>query len=1428
MPSSSSRPSALRPLCQWSEGCPKHARTGGYCSQHAIAAARDDTQRPTRSRPSAFPESASRKKPRVSLTLWQGCSAQSTVLQPMSLDNYTDQQVLTLTFGALTHRCAHCLALYFAAERNQSGKFTLCCKNGKASNLPGVSEAPEPLRSFLTGKDPAAKLFRQHIRRYNAAMSFVSFGANLEIKTGNSGTSAPPVCIVHGAVYHHSYPLRAIDTEEPKFAQFYLYDTLEATQLRNNRDPGLQTDILADLDYMLHAANNPYVDAYRRMGELTNNLDPVTTLQLGFAAAADADLRRYNHPQGEQLAVVFQSDDGAPPSSRDLVVWPRDPATPIHRIAETNEHVDPLTYALLFPDGMPGWHEHLQHSEQHQTRQRHRLTAGQFYTYRIMIRQRNQLLPHGAGLLFQQYILDAYCRAEAMRMAWLRQNQHQLRAETLAELDSFVHDPELQRQDEDAAPCGVPIILPASFAGSPRNIYQLYLDAMAIVRKHGRPDFFITFTANPQWPEIQANLLPGQIAADRPDLVARVFHIRLKALLKDLTDLHLLGEALAWSWVIEFQKRGLPHAHILLVLFPKHRIQTAADVDRHVAAEIPWDAETTQAELAEIVGRCMMHGPCGARNPCAPCIQDDGLCKARYPKEFQSDTILRADGYPLYRRRDNGMLLQKAGTDMDNRDVVPYSPVLLKRHNAHLNVEVVSSIRLVKYIFKYTFKGHDRARIEVSDRRDEIQEHLDARYLGATEAAWRLFEFPLHGQSHSVQRLIVHLPQEQMVTFQAGAEEDALLRTNKQRTTLTAWFDLNAALRGEGDDYVLLNALYQDVPLHCTWQQQSRTWKKRARGGKCVNVVGRVAPVAPTEGERYFLYLLLLAVPGATSFAFLRTVRGHEHSTFQAAAVALGLCDSDEHFYAALRDVLQIASAASARAFFATVLACCDVADPLLFWTTFAVPLSEDFLRDLDADTAQNAALADIQNHLRRHNRTTADFHIPLPKNFDAEAFRLRELRAELAYYTAAEATAAAQKRAQMEPGSQQAAAFDAVQAALDTRAGAVFLIDGPGGTGKSFLFQALLHSVRGRGDIAVACSWNGLAASLLPGGRTCHARFGFPVSIPQEHVPWRVKARTGKGQVLIRTSLLLWDEVVTAPAGALDAADACLRDLCQCDKPFGGKVVVLGGDLRQTLPVLEHADRSEIIANAITGSMVWANPVLRRVHLSSNIRTRHNVPFQNFLLQVGDGRVPYDADLGQRSIVLPNTFLAPSTWNPTDLILFAFGDVVGATERALLRPTAEHLDDLAQRAILAPKNDHVRDLNNAVLAHFPADGIMDLYGSSSLVAATQEDLSAFPPDYLNSLELPDLPPHCLRLCRGALISLLRNLDYERGLCNDTRCLVVRVGPRVLDVLVLSGTHQGHRAFIPRIPLSLTENTLTSQDGSATVPSSLSMGHDNQ
>jgi hypothetical protein len=95
---------------------------------------------------------------------------------------------------------------------------------------------------------------------------------------------------------------------------------------------------------------------------------------------------------------------------------------------------------------------------------------------------------------------------------------------------------------------------------------QLYQDSMAIVRKFGKPDLFITMTCNPNWSEITHLLLPAQQPHDRPDVVARVFNQKLKELMKDLLKRKIFGTVVAKIHVIEFQKRGLPHAHILLIL----------------------------------------------------------------------------------------------------------------------------------------------------------------------------------------------------------------------------------------------------------------------------------------------------------------------------------------------------------------------------------------------------------------------------------------------------------------------------------------------------------------------------------------------------------------------------------------------------------------------------------------------------------------------------------------------------------------------------------------------------------------------------------------------------------------------------------------------------------------------------------------------
>jgi len=135
------------------------------------------------------------------------------------------------------------------------------------------------------------------------------------------------------------------------------------------------------------------------------------------------------------------------------------------------------------------------------------------------------------------------------------------------------------------------------------------------------------------------------------------------------------------------------------------------DVNCMISAEL-LNPETNRL-AHEIVTRCMMHGPCGAAFPNAPCMEE-GKCKKQYPHKFQSETVMDVHGYPIYWCRDMRHTLLVHGIELDNCWVVPHNVYLSTKYDAHINVEVCNNIRAVKYLFKYVYKGHDRATIEIS------------------------------------------------------------------------------------------------------------------------------------------------------------------------------------------------------------------------------------------------------------------------------------------------------------------------------------------------------------------------------------------------------------------------------------------------------------------------------------------------------------------------------------------------------------------------------------------------------------------------------------------------------------------------------------------------------------------------------------------
>ena len=232
-------------------------------------------------------------------------------------------------------------------------------------------------------------------------------------------------------------------------------------------------------------------------------------------------------------------------------------------------------------------------------------------------------------------------------------------------------------------------------AGGPHYMHERQQDAMTYVRMYGYPDLFITTTTNPNWPEIKDNLLPGQDPQDHPDIVPRVFRLKVQKLVEMLKS---EMKAQAWLYLIEWKRRGLPHRHLLLWLSADHRI-TPDKIDDMICAEIP--DPSVDPELHQIVMSNMVGGPCGCINPNYLCMQD-GQCSKKYPKQYITETKLGADSYPLYRRRNpdndgqvSNISMKIEGTqvhqEIDNRWIVPYNKMLLWSMNCHCTCRTQSN-----------------------------------------------------------------------------------------------------------------------------------------------------------------------------------------------------------------------------------------------------------------------------------------------------------------------------------------------------------------------------------------------------------------------------------------------------------------------------------------------------------------------------------------------------------------------------------------------------------------------------------------------------------------------------------------------------------------------------------------------------------------
>jgi hypothetical protein len=398
---------------------------------------------------------------------------------------------------------------------------------------------------------------------------------------------------------------------------------------------------------------------------------------------------------------------------------------------------------------------------------------------------------------------------------------------------------------------------------------------------------------------------------------------------------------------------------------------------------------------------------------------------------------------------------------------------------------------------------------------------------------------------------------------------------------------------------------------------------------------------------------------------------------------------------------------------------------------------------------------------------------------------------------------------------SDQKHVFHTIIARVSCNSPGFFFVCGHGGTGKTFLWNAIITHLRSEKKIVLAVASSGVASLLLPKGRTAHSRFKIPFDL-NEAGTCSIKRGTMLAELIKVSALIIWDEAPMTHRHCFEALDRTLRDILSEEKPanaivpFGGKPVVLGGDFRQILPVVRKGSRSAIVNASITSSKLWQHVSVLKLHTNMRLHNPSLDPtqraeiesFGKWILSIGDGTIAAEQRGEERE----------ASWItiPDDLLVHTDGDKTAALVAEVFPDfimNYKNPEYLAARAIVCPNNQDADDINDYIVKLVPGDDVQ--YLSCDTISKSTEHIPDFdvlyPTEFLNSINTNNFPIHKLVLKKGVIVMLLRNLNQTMGLCNGTRLLVTQLGQRVLCCTILTGCRVGEEVFIPRIALNTTD-----------------------
>ncbi|KAF8115406.1 hypothetical protein N665_0027s0022 [Sinapis alba] len=513
-----------------------------------------------------------------------------------------------------------------------------------------------------------------------------------------------------------------------------------------------------------------------------------------------------------------------------------------------------------------------------------------------------------------------------------------------------------------------------------------YRDSMAICRWYGNPHLFITVTANPNWVEL-TNLLDvygGDSANSRLDLECCLFKIKLDEMVADF-----------------FFKKFTSLNPTQVEWSEKKKKNPSKEVDN---------------EGFDLVERHMIHGPCGKMHLKSPCM-NKGECTKNYPKPSS------------YRTRIDKSRFVNGNIRMDNQYVVPHNISLLRKYQAHINVERCYRTSAIKYLFKYITKGVDRATVSIEKKDsdgngdgnvikkkelvNEIERFQQCRYISACEASWRIFAFPIHYNQPNIVKLPFHL---------------------------------------HGQHRMVRDLTYVEFPSRCVYHTAGKLWTLRQQGG----AIGRVVYIRPAAGDLYFLIILINVIRGLRSYDELCTVGDVVFKKFKQAIYSRGLLDDDKEWHYAIEELSLWARSHQLRRY---------LSEDILHMKQREFNFQDLVLEDKDL---KQYTLLELKQLFKEHDQSLADYtDIPQPDKSILSEINNRVLPQDFVYNVQTEVET-----------------HRLLFSAMNDDQRNVYDVEEPE---KTYLYRTLIARLRSVEKVVIPIART--AALLLPGGTAAHSR---------------------------------------------------------------------------------------------------------------------------------------------------------------------------------------------------------------------------------------------------------------------------------------------------------------------------------------------------